>query len=45
MSLVAKQQVVMAGMVQELALMQKAMASARKFKEQRHQERGFLCFI
>ena len=41
MSYVAQQQVMMAGLVQELALKHKAMTAARKFEELRHQQRGF----
>lgn len=38
---VAKQRVVMSGIVQELALKHKAMASARKFEELKHHQRCF----
>ena len=41
MSYVAQQQVMMAGLVQELALKHKAMIAARKLNELRHQQRGF----
>ena len=44
MSLVAKQRVMMAWIVRELAYGHKAMTSARKRKALRHQQRGFLGF-
>ena len=44
MSLVAKQRVMMSGLVRELAHRHKAMTSAPKREAQRHQQRGFLGF-
>ena len=41
MFLVAKQRVMMSGLVRELAHRHRAMTSARKLKELKHQQRGF----
>ena len=41
MSLVAKQRVLMAGLVRELARRHRAVTAARMLEEQRHQQRGF----
>ena len=41
MSLVAKQRVMMAGLVRELAHRHRAVTAARMLEEQRHQQRGF----
>jgi len=41
MSLVAKQRVLMAGLVRALARRHKAVTAARMLEEQRHQQRGF----
>ena len=45
MSLVAKQRVIMAGLVRELAHRYKAMTLAPKRKAQRHHQRGFQGFL
>ena len=44
MFLVAKQRVMMSGLVRELAHRNRAMTSARKLKELKHQQRGFYGF-
>ena len=41
MSIVAKQRVLMAGLVRELAHRHRAVTAARMLEEQRHQQRGF----
>ena len=43
-SIVAKQRVMVAGLVRELVLWHKAMTAAQKFKEPRLQQRGFYGF-